>query len=345
MSAEAPHSTSSPIAPEIADAFSRRTPREIMAYHAKTFYWASRLFPRATCRDIETLYAFCRFVDDVADESGSLEQTRRGLESIQADLAVRKSDVPIITAFLELAQRKQLDLRIAEELVRGAASDLDVVRFADTRDLVRYGYRVASTVGLLVCGIVDVRSEQALAYAIDLGVAMQLTNIARDVIEDMERDRIYLPAEWVSAEQVRAAVEDGDEDAQAETLAAVYEVLDLAHRFYRSADQGMCYLPWWARWAILTSSRAYEAIGKVLRTRGPRYWQGRTFTRRRLKLWYTFKAGVLIALLNNLRDTKLAPRHQPRLHVELADLPHADPRAREYLPPMTTASVAASISA
>lgn len=330
MSAEAPLKSSSPIAPEIADAFSRRTPREIMAYHAKTFYWASRLFPRATCRDIETLYAFCRFVDDVADESGTLEQTQTGLDAIQSDLTARRSNVPVLAAFLELAERRELDLRIAEELVKGAASDLGRVRFADTRELIRYSYRVASTVGLLVCGILDVRNEQALAYAIDLGVAMQLTNIARDVVEDFERDRIYLPAEWVSEDLVQAAVEQQNPEAQAESLMAVYEVLDLAHRYYRSGDQGMCYLPWWARWAILTSSRAYEAIGKVLRTRGPRYWQGRTYTRRRLKLWYTLKAGLLIALLRNLREQTLAPRHQPRLHLELADLPHADPRASTF---------------
>jgi 15-cis-phytoene synthase len=303
------------------------TPREIMAYHARTFYWASRLMPQQIRRDIELLYSFCRYVDDVADETEDDAETFKLLQQIRTDLQAGSSELKPVAGFLELAERRGIELRCAEELVIGAGSDRGSVRIADRDELLRYCYRVASTVGLMMCAVLDVRDPQAHAYAIDLGLAMQLTNICRDVVEDFENDRIYLPASEADEPLVRAAVRDGDLDAQAAALGTVYDLLDLAYVYYRSADQGMCYLPWWARWAILMSSRAYEAIGKVVRVRGPKYWESRTFTRKRLKLWYTAKAGVLIALLPIMRDPQLSPRHRQRLHTALAGMPYADAAA------------------
>ncbi len=307
--------------------FSLWTPRRVMAHHAKTFFWASRLLPRRVQPGIEVLYAFCRFVDDVADETGSIPATHAALSRIRDDLSRGESRLPPVSAFLDLARKHDVDIRIAQELVAGAASDIDAVRMTDERDLLRYCYRVASTVGLMVCGVLDVRDKQALAYAIDLGLAMQMTNIARDVVEDLARDRVYLPATWAPAETVAQAIHTRDDAARPTVLAAVHRLLDLSHNYYRSADHGMCYLPYGARWAIMTSSRAYEAIGKVIRGRGSRYFEDRAYTRKRLKLWYTLKAITLIGTQPVFRDTVMAPRHRAELHWALDGLPHADATA------------------
>lgn len=314
-----------PRAADVAAAFAARTPREVMAQHAKTFYWASRFFPRAIRRDIEALYWFCRFVDDVADETGDVEPTRAALGAIANDLSRGRSEMPPVAAFLDLARRKDIAVGCAEELVRGALGDLGRVRVATQDELLLYAYRVASTVGLMVCGVVDVRDATARHYAIDLGAAMQLTNIARDVVDDAARDRVYLPAAWIDAEVVmRACGDAGDEAARTAVLHAVYDLLDLASAYYRSADHGMAHLPWWARVAILTASRSYEAIGGVIRTRGVEYWSGRSYTRRRSKLRHTLAAVAMTSAKRWLRDRSLTPPHRSSLHAALAGLPYAN---------------------
>lgn len=192
---------------------------------------------------------------------------------------------------------------------------------ADDAELVRYCYRVASTVGLMMCGVLGVRCREALPHAIDLGIAMQLTNICRDVAEDAARGRVYLPAE-----RLRSAGIDPEDvvrgTADPERVASVVRsVLALADRYYRSADGGMRDIPWRFRPAILVASRTYRAIGVRLRRRRPT--AGRTVVP-----WPEKLAWSAAAVAASLRPAILGitPRwaHDRALHQALRGLPGAN---------------------
>lgn len=292
----------------------------VMAHHAKTFYWANRLIPREFRRDFAVLYAFCRLADDTVDETPDAHQARNQVQRILCDLDAGSSDVPAVSAFLELCRRRSVPLDYAHELLIGVVSDIGAIRVQGMRELLRYAYRVASTVGLMVCRILNVTDPQALAYAIDLGVAMQLTNIARDVVEDAESNRVYLPAECVDAHRVLAACR-GDVRAQASVYPHILELLEVAEQYYRSADSGMCYLPPWARWGILTASRCYEAIGTRIRQRQNVYWSGRVYTPSTRKALLTLSGFGELLIRPRYWSPRFGPGHDAGLHQALAGLP------------------------
>jgi phytoene/squalene synthetase len=246
---------------------------------ARTFSLASRLFPRSRRREIATLYAFCRHIDDLADlepsSSGSdLRSPRESLEQVRSDLRAGSSADPVVARFLELAELRDIDLLNAELLVAGAESDLDGVRMGTVDELLQYCYRVASTVGLMVCDLVGVRAESARRHAVDLGIAMQLTNIARDVAEDAAMDRVYLPSELIAPDVIERALA-GESDEAVDLYAAVLTLLEEAGRRYRSGDLGLSHLPTRIRWGVLAASRNYEAIGRRISRLGPGYWHER----------------------------------------------------------------------
>ena len=167
--------------------------RAVFAAKARTFHWSARLLPADRRDDAAVVYAFCRLVDDTADEAPTAAVAAAALDRLAAELEGRAEPRPLVAAFLDTAARRGLPLDAARELLAGVRSDLGVVRIADDDALLVYCYRVASTVGLLMCGVLGVRERDALPFAVDLGVAMQLTNICRDVAEDAGRGRVYLP--------------------------------------------------------------------------------------------------------------------------------------------------------
>lgn len=244
---------------------------QVLAFRARSFRWASALLSRTQRRRVAALYAFCRAVDDLADAEWSTPEAVEELESLLRALAAEPGGEslwpPQYLWFRELCLECGIDFRVVHELLVGMMSDLDVVRVQSDRDLVRYCYRAAGTVGLMMCAVLGVRDARAWRHAIDLGIAMQLTNIARDVQEDAEACRVYLPAERLDAFGVAPEdLVDGKADPQAVSL-VVDDVLTLAERYYRSGDAGMRYLPARARWAILVASRLYRGIGRRLRRR------------------------------------------------------------------------------
>ena len=290
---------------------------------ARTFWWASRLLPPPVRNDAATVYAFCRMVDDMADEADDPSAAELALEGLSNEVDGRTPPRPIVAELRAAAERLGLPMEAAAELIAGVRGDLGVVRMADDADLVRYCYRVASTVGLMMCGVLGVRCREALPHAIDLGIAMQLTNICRDVAEDAERGRVYLPAE-----RLRGAGIDPEElvrgtaDAERVDL-VVRSVLALADRYYRSADGGMRDIPWRFRPAILVASRTYRAIGVKLRRRRPGAAAGRTVVP-----WPEKLAWSATAVAASLRPAMLGitPRwaHDRALHQALRGLPGAN---------------------
>ncbi len=244
---------------------------QVLAFRARSFRWASVFLSRAQRSRVAALYAFCRSVDDLADAKWVTPDARQDLHRLHGALAAEPAGRSLwpdrYLWFRDLCLECGIDFRIVQELLAGMASDLGAVRIESDRDLVRYCYRAAGTVGLMMCCVLGVRDRRAWRHAIDLGIAMQLTNIARDVLEDAEASRVYLPDERLRRYGVTS--EDlvrGDADPQAVSL-VVGDLLEMAERYYRSGDEGMRFLSSRARWAILVASRLYRGIGRRLRRR------------------------------------------------------------------------------
>jgi 15-cis-phytoene synthase len=295
-----------------------------LQHKARTFSLASRLLPRSARDDAALVYAFCRLVDDTVDEARDPHTAAAALDGLGAELADDRPARPLIAAFRAAAARLNLPLAAAAELIEGVRSDLGPVRIADDEELLRYSYRVAATVGLMMCAVLGVRRTEAHPFAVDLGVAMQLTNIARDVAEDARRNRVYLPALrlYRSGTDPEALVA-GSADRQA-VAQVVEELLDLADLYYRSADAGMRDIPWQARQAIMVASRVYRAIGLALRHRSCDALAGRAVVPVGRKVVWCGRALAAGLHPRILGLTSRVP-HDPSLHRALRGLPGIDP--------------------
>ena len=284
-----------------------------LAKHGKTFNWARRLLGTQTGNAAAQLYAFCRHVDDIADGD------KPGGEPLLARIAacLQESGPPPDDAtaqFMALAAQHDISLAAAHSLLKGLLFDQDEVALQDDAALLVYAYRVAGTVGLMMAPVLRCADRRAHAHAIDLGIAMQLTNIARDVAEDAAMGRRYVPANWcgdVSADDILSSVHE-TELGRADMQAAISRLLDLADIYYASGFQGLAALPLRAHLSMAVAGYCYRQIGVVLRRRDCAYWRGRVVIG---------PLGKLIASLRSLRTltTRLKPRpaHQPHLHTAI----------------------------
>lgn len=284
--------------------------RAVMATKAVTFRTAARMLPADSADDAALVYAFCRAVDDLADD----HQDTVALARIRAELLGDGAPGRVVGPFLEVAARRGIPVEAATDLVDGVTTDLGRVRIQDDHELFRYGYAVAGTVGRMMAPLLGAPGLAAAAPAVHLGVAMQLTNICRDVLEDAGRDRVYLPAERLR----RAGLDPEDlvtgRADRAAVAGVVMEVLGLAERWYASAEAGMRHLPPRTRLAVLVAARTYRAIGRRLASRGGDALAGRT-----ILPWYRRAAAGADAVRAWPSPPDL--RHDLRLHAELSGLP------------------------
>jgi phytoene synthase len=291
---------------------------DLLAAKGRSFHWARSLIgakyaPRAT-----RLYGFCRHLDDLADEADSLEGARLSLDAARRDLSAGSSSDPAIRDGLALMKECGIETMLVLELIAGAASDLEPVRMANESELLRYCYRVAGTVGLMMCHVLDVDKPAAFPHAIDLGIAMQLTNICRDVGADAAMGRRYLPANSVgdiAPEELVAPTHSIREGIQS----GILRLLSLAENYYRSGEAGLAYLPLQARAGILVAARVYRAIGGDLRTRGGDCWSRRAVVAPFAKTVITTR--TLAALPFNKSFWNRSRFHERALHSCLTGLP------------------------
>ena len=306
--------------------FGRLAPEGVLRTCGRTFHAASRVLPSGVRRDLAVLYAFCRAVDDCADLADkALDGTSSPhvlLDEVERGLCGASHDSPVVESFRDLARRHSIPLAHARELVSGVRSDLGPVRIRSESDLIRYAYRVASTVGLMMCCVLDV-DDRGDPFAIDLGIAMQLTNIARDVAEDARTDRVYLPQDWIDAAALIAATSGHQRGvpqprAVDEVAGAVGRTLALADRYYESAELGMHFLPVRVRGGIRAAAWNYRAIGSAIRRDPSAAVTRRMSTSAPGKAVRT--AGALWASV--LESLPLGPSdvHDQALHTPLASL-------------------------
>jgi len=283
--------------------------------HGQSFYWAGQLLTEHQLEQSAALYTLCRKIDDIADNAHDAQSKKAADNQLKyLSQALTLSQAPIQSLLLEVYAPAQqlfgdepLAMRALQDLIATIRSDLKLVRIEQPTDLLKYCYGAAGTVGVMMACLLKAQPRaQALPHAIDLGIAMQMTNIARDVLEDAHLDRMYLPtgrmAEGVSPADI---VSDHGQSRHLAWL-AIKELLEQSEAYYASGWQGLSALPWRPRLAIAVAGSLYREIGRQLLRRGAsRYWQQRCVVSKPRKALIT-----LWALLRLLKIT-LASRQQP----------------------------------
>ena len=223
--------------------------RNYLATFAKSFNWAGFFLPKDTYEECSKLYAFCRILDDVVDSDQDLKIKKERFNEIKDILKlyeIRFTDnenMLIINDMITLTENKNIKKIILDDLIEGIESDLKKeVNFSTVKELLIYSYRVAGTVGLMMAKILSVKDSRALKGAIDLGIAMQLTNIARDVIEDQKIGRKYIEKDFKN----------------------IKATLQLADTFYESSFSSIKKIPFRYRFTILVARRIYGQIGRKI---------------------------------------------------------------------------------
>ena len=254
--------------PEIARLLEAPAPDcvELMRHGSKSFFAASRLLPSRYRDAAVSLYAFCRVADDEVDGSGASPDTLAALHRrLDAIYAATPYAIAADQAFARVVHRYRLPRRIPLALLEGFQWDAQGRRYRSFEELLDYCARVAGTVGAMMALVMEVRDERALARACELGVAMQLTNIARDVGEDARMGRIYLPLEWFEAEGLDPDAWLLDPRFSPSIARLVDRLLAEADALYRRAEEGLWNLPRGCRPAILAARLIYADIGIEIR--------------------------------------------------------------------------------
>lgn len=260
--------------------------KAIIEEGSKSFAAASKLFDPSTRDKAFMLYAWCRHCDDQIDgqelgfgqQSPEPAEQRRILAELisatEAAMAGEETDDPVFAAFRRVYHECEIPRRFPLDLLQGFAMDVDDFGYESFDDTLLYCYHVAGVVGAMMATIMGVKDPAIINRAVDLGIAFQLTNISRDVMEDAADGRVYLPAAWLreAGAPTDPALFPGHEQR---VFSVVRRMLAEADRYYTSSVFGIARLPFRCAWAIAAARSVYGAIGKVVLSRGSQAWQQR----------------------------------------------------------------------
>ena len=215
----------------------------LLKTHAKSFYWASFFLSKETYSKCSVLYNFCRTLDDIADGSDKLEIKKQNFSKFKNDFVNNSIDNLIIKSMWQVIKEENISKKVVLDLFDGVETDLaERVKLKSKKDLLVYSYRVAGTVGLMMSKILKVDNKESLKGAIDLGIAMQLTNIARDVVEDKNRNREYIEFNFSS----------------------IRETIYSAEIFYKKSFFAISSIPIKSRFSVIVARRVYKKIGDYI---------------------------------------------------------------------------------
>ncbi len=215
----------------------------LLKKHAKSFYWASFFLSKRTFDKCSSLYNFCRTLDDIVDDKSNLKIKREKFKKFKEDFVNKKNDNPIIKEMWSIIESENISKKVVNDLFDGVETDLqEKVQINSKKDLLIYSYRVAGTVGLMMSKILKVKNKEAFKGAIDLGIAMQLTNIARDVNEDKNREREYIKPDFSS----------------------ITKIIKESEIFYRKSFNSISGIPIKSRFSVLVARRVYRKIGDYI---------------------------------------------------------------------------------
>ena len=283
----------------------------VLRLKGRSFFWARRLLKTEHAERATRLYSLCRYLDDLADEATSAASSREELNDVKSFIVRRQANHPVVQDGLLLIEECGIDPHVICQLIDGVSSDLEAAAIVNLDELLRYCYLVAGTVGLMMCNVLGTKNPAALPHAVDLGIAMQLTNICRDVQADALAGRRYLPASMIG-DLPPSALVDPAADIQPQLQECLCHLLGIAERYYRSGEMGLSYLPAGARIGILTAARIYREIGICLARRQYQFWQGRVVVSPARKLAITAKLLLEAPVSPSFwRPTR---PHEPAMH-------------------------------
>ena len=244
--------------------------KSYLSVYARSFSWAGFFLPKETFKKCSALYDFCRVADNIADDDDKIENKEKKFIQFENDFNQKNFDNMIIKNMWGLIEEFNISLKIVQDLLIGIKSDIkDKVKLNSKKDLLIYSYRVAGTVGLMMAKILKVDKKISLKSAIDLGIAMQLTNISRDVIEDSKNNRFYIN----------------------ENFEEISSTLNLANTFYENSFYSIKDIPISFRFSILVARRVYKKIGhKILSKKNLENYQnsGKIYVSNTEKILETF---------------------------------------------------------
>ena len=260
----------------------------------KSFYWASFFLPKKNRIAASRLYSICRYLDDVADNSKL--DTSSQIKNIFNQ--IKENESSEINIFFK---KNNINLGILKDLIDGLISDQQNVRVTDEKELIDYSYKVAGTVGLMMLPIINTKNAEARKHAIDLGIAMQLTNIARDVYEDAKMNRLYLPKEWLGQVSVSDLIDNKLDDQKKRLIElSIKNLIELSDKFYANGFSGMKFIPLRTRLAIFFAAKIYKGIGEKIKSGGYVYKLERIYLNKLEKLWITIISIPEFLFLKNI---------------------------------------------
>ena len=267
--------------------------KSYLSVYAKSFSWAGFFLPKETFKKCSALYDFCRVADNIADDNEKIENKEKKFNHFENDFNQKNFDNPVIKNMWNLIEEFNISLKVVQDLLTGIKSDIkERVKLNSKKDLLLYSYRVAGTVGLMMAKILKVDKKNSLKSAIDLGIAMQLTNISRDVIEDSENNRFYIDK---SFEEISSTI-------------------NLADTFYKNSFYSIKDIPVSLRFSILVARRIYRKIGhKILNKKNLENYQnsGKIYVTNIEKLFETFFSifDLIELFFSNKRDDQVQDIH------------------------------------
>ena len=257
----------------------------------KSFYWASFFLPKSSRKNAGILYSICRYFDDIADKY-SKDQTNYLKKSIE-EIKNNKSNK--VNIFL---QKNKINNSIFIDLLEGLILDQKQIRIQNKEELIKYSYHVAGTVGLMMSKIIGVKHEKATQSAIDLGIGMQLTNIARDVYEDSKMKRIYLPANWMPNISLKNLNDLNETTSKKDEKISntIHKVIKLSDKFYENGFAGLKYIPLTSRLGIFVAANIYRGIGVKIKS-NKKYFRERVYLNLFEKSLITIKSILLFTII------------------------------------------------
>ena len=282
------------------------TTKNYLALFAKSFNWAGFFLPKKIYHECSKLYSFCRMLDDLVDKKSNLELRIERFNEVKnffkqtyeldnnRKILDQSENGLIVNNMIILADNNKIKKIILDDLIEGVSSDLkQKVYFRSVKDLLVYSYRVAGSVGLMMAKILNVSDTRSLKGAIDLGIAMQLTNIARDVIEDQKMNRQYIKPDFENIEAT----------------------LKLANMFYESSFSSIKNIPFKYRFAIIVARRVYRQIGrKIIKKRNMESYEksGKIYVNNFEKIYQTILSlfDLIILFLKNIEPHQRIREHE-----------------------------------
>ncbi len=267
--------------------------KNYLATYAKSFNWAGFFLPKDTYKKCSDLYDFCRVADNIADDQNTIKSKIEKFEKFKNNFENKNFEDPVIKNIWEIISEYNISIKIINDLFDGINSDIkEQVKLNTKKELLLYSYRVAGTVGLMMAKILKVSKKSSLKSAIDLGIAMQLTNISRDVIEDLKNNRIYIDQDF---ENIKSTIK-------------------LSEKFYENSFYSIKEIPLSFRFSILVARRIYRKIGyKILNKKNFKNYKksGKIYVNNIEKIVETLLSIVdlLKLILTNNNDDNIEHEH------------------------------------